>query len=258
MNFTPFEWILVITGALLMGASKTGIPGVGILAVILIANVVPGRLTNGATTPLLILADCFAVFWFSKYCRWDKVRELIPSVAVGALIGVAFLFLLDDDAGGKRTFNIIIGGMVLLMLAIHLLRKRFGDRLSPTTPAGRALAGSGAGFSTFVSNAAGPIMSIYMSALELPKNEFMGTTAVYYFIFNLSKIPFYLALTWLKPNQPIFTAQTVQFNLYMAAFVIVGVFFGKWILKHISQRVFEQIVLFLAGAAAIRLVIGWP
>lgn len=258
MNFSPLEWILVIAGALLIGASKTGIPGVGILAVILIANVIPGRLTNGATTPLLILADCFAVYWFSKYCRWDKVRELIPSVAVGALIGVVFLFVLDDDSGGKRTFNIIIGAIVLIMLVIHLLRKRFGDRLSPTTPAGRALAGGGAGFSTFVSNAAGPIMSIYMSALELPKTEFMGTTAVYYFIFNLSKIPFYIALTLLKPNQPIFTAQTIQFNIVMAVFVVAGVFVGKWLLAHISQRLFEQIVLILAGVAALRLVIGWP
>ncbi|NJM42239.1 MAG: hypothetical protein HC853_16605 [Anaerolineae bacterium] len=104
MSLSLTDLLLVIPGALLIGASKTGIPGAGILAVILIANVfTDGRLTNGATTPLLILADVFAVYWYQKHTRWDKVRELIPSVAIGALIGVGFLFWLDEDARAKTS-----------------------------------------------------------------------------------------------------------------------------------------------------------
>ena len=248
------SWLFIIFGSLLIGASKTGIPGSGILAVILIANVFAGRLTNGATTPLLILADVFAVYWYQKNTRWDKVRELIPSVAIGALIGVAFLFFLDENKSGKNLFNLIIGSIVLIMLAIYLARNYLGERLSPTSPFGRFFAGSAAGFSTFVSNAAGPIMSIYMSALKLPKNEFMGTTAWYYFIFNLSKIPFYLLLQWLKPDKPTFNLQTLTFNVLMIPCVIAGVFIGKWLLPRISQKIFEALVLALAAAAAVRLV----
>jgi uncharacterized membrane protein YfcA len=255
MTFTSPEFLFVIIGSLLIGASKTGIPGAGILAVILIANVfTDGRLTNGATTPLLILADMFAVYWYQKHTRWDKVRELIPSVAVGALIGVVFLFLLDENRAGKNLFNLIIGSIVLLMLMIYLARNWLGDRLSPTTPAGRLFAGTAAGFATFVSNAAGPIMSIYMSALKLPKHEFMGTTAWYFFLFNLSKLPFYFLLQWLKPDKPTFSLQTLTFNVMMIPFVIAGVFAGKWLLPRISQKLFEALVLALAAAAAIRLV----
>ena len=62
--------------------------------------------------------------------------------------------------------------------------------------------GVGAGLSTTVSNAAGPLMSIYMTSLGLEKTAFMGTTAWYFFIFNLTKIPMYLLLDWLTPAHP--------------------------------------------------------
>ena len=157
----------------------------------------------------------------------------------------------------ENVFNLIIGSIVLLMLLIHVARKWMGNRLSPTTDFGRFFAGSTAGFSTFVSNAAGPIMSIYMSALKLPKEEFMGTTAWYFFLFNLTKIPFYILLQVLKPNQPTFSSQTLTFNLLMVPCVIVGVFVGRWLLPRIPQQTFEALVLILAGAAAVRLLIAY-
>ena len=258
MNFSPIEWALLISGSLLIGISKTGLPGTGVLAVIVIANVFIGRLVNGVTTPLLILGDCFAVFWYARSARWDKIRELIPSVAIGAFIGVIFLYFLDDNAAGRTLFNRVLGSIVLVMLALHLLRKQLGDRLTPTTAGGRFLSGSTAGFSTYVGNAAGPIMSIYMSALKLPKMEFMGTTAVYYFIFNLSKIPIFLFLQWLAPQKPTFSSTTLTSNLLMLPFVVAGVFVGKWMLPRITQRSFEIIVLVLSALAALRLVVGWP
>ena len=115
-------------------------------------------------------------------------------------------------------------------------------------------AGAAAGFATMISNAAGPIMSVYMSGLKMPKDEFMGTTAWYFFLLNVSKIPVYLLLGAFM--QPFFTRETLLFNLAMSPFIIAGVFLGRLIFKYIPQKWFVNIVLALAAFAAIRLIVG--
>ena len=73
----------------------------------------------------------------------------------------------------------------------------------PTTAATYGTIG---GFTTFVANAAGPIINTYLVGLGLPKYQLIGTTAWLYFVVNLSKIPFYLALGASTSGGPFFTA----------------------------------------------------
>jgi len=255
-NMTPTNWLIGAAAALIIGFSKTGVPGAGILSVPLIAMLFTGRLSTGATLPLLLAADCFAAWWYRPYVRWDKLWPLLPSVLMGFAAGAVGLHLLTTNASAKNTLNIIIGCMVLLMLGIQLLRMKLGERINPTTKAGQNLTGFAGGFSTFVSNAAGPIMSIYMTALGLEKLEFMGTTAWYFFIVNTAKIPIYLLLTALAPDQPMFNAQSLAFDAILLPLVVAGVFVGRWSLHRIPQRAFTWLVLVLAAIAAARLIAG--
>ena len=89
---TPEQWIIGIIAALIVGFSKTGMPGVGILMVPLMAVVFGGRLSVGATLPLLIFGDVFAVLFYHQHARWDKLRELIPWVLLGIAAGTALLW----------------------------------------------------------------------------------------------------------------------------------------------------------------------
>jgi uncharacterized membrane protein YfcA len=255
MPFTPEQVLIGAVAALMIGFSKTGMPGVGILVVPLMALIFPGRISIGTTVVLLLAADFFAVFWYRHYTRWDKLWQLLPWVIVGMLIGVATLFSIGEDAQGKDTINIVIGVLVLLMIGFYLLRLKWGDRLSPTSRSGLIATGASAGFATSVSNAAGPIMSVYMTSLGLPKMEFMGTTAWYYLIFNATKIPLYLLLGALAPNRPMFSAQGLMFDALMLPMIIAGVFIGRWMLPRVPQVVFNMVALSLAGVAAIRLIL---
>jgi uncharacterized membrane protein YfcA len=179
---------------------------------------------------------------------------LIPWVLIGIGAGAVLLWATGQQSG-PDVLNIIIGVMVLLMLALNLARLRWGDKLVPTSRLGVVSTGAAAGFSTTVSNAAGPIMSIYLTGMGLPKNQFMGTTAWYFFIFNLTKLPIYAFLSLAIPSNPMVTANTVAFDLMMLPVIVVGAFVGKWLLPHISQRLFDTLVLVLAGAAAIKLIL---
>lgn len=174
---TPVQWLLGGLAALLIGFSKTGLPSAGILAVLLMALVFQGRVAVGTTVLLLIVADLFAVGWYCRYTRWDKLWQLMPWVVLGMLAGVITLLVVGEDARGKDQLNAWIGGLVLAMLGIYLVRFRLRAQVRAASLPGLIATGSAAGFATTVSNAAGPIMSIYMTSLGLPKYELMGTTA---------------------------------------------------------------------------------
>jgi hypothetical protein len=142
----------------------------------------------------------------------------------------------------------VIGGLVLLMLGLHLLGNRLGERLTPRSPGGTISTGLAAGFATTVSNAAGPIMTIYLAAQQMPKEQFMGTIAWYFFLINLTKVPIYAA-------QGLFTGQSLLINLYSAPVIILGVFGGRWLLPRFSERAFTATILVLAAAGALDLIV---
>ncbi len=254
LTLTPDQWLVGILAGLIVGASKTGIPGIGILAAVLVPMIFPGREAVGSTVPILIFADLFAVRWYSKHARWDKLLALMPWVIVGMLLGALVLFGLGESSGAKTSINLVIGGLVLLMILIYGARLRFGKALEPNSKAVNAGIGAAAGLSTTVSNAAGPLMSIYMTSLGLEKGAFMGTTAWYYFIFNLTKIPMYVVLDWLTPAQPLFTRRGLTFAVLMYPAVLIGVFLGRWLLTHVSQRVFNTVTIVGAVIGALRLI----
>jgi len=111
-----------------------------------------------------------------------------------------------------------------------------------------ALTGILAGFSTFVANAAMPVMSVYLVSQGFNKREFLGTAAWFFFLLNLSKAPVY-------GRMGMFERWMLPFDLWLVAPVLVGALFGVLVLRFIPQRAFNALALLLAGLAAIRLII---
>ncbi len=255
MTLTPEQWLIGIVAAMIVGVSKTGIPGIGILVVPLMAVVFGGRLGTGATLPLLIFGDVFAVLWYRHHARWDKLGGLIPWVLVGIAVGTGLLWYTGSQGSKIDWLNIIIGVLVLFMLGLSLARMKMGDKIVPSTKFGLISTGTMAGFSTTVSNAAGPIMSIYLTGMGLPKEQFMGTTAWYFFIFNLTKLPIYVFLSLVLPSQPMVNQNTIMFDLAMLPVIVLAAFAGKWLLPRIPQKTFNMTVLVLAAITAVKLIL---
>lgn len=256
MHLDLTQWILGASAALLVGISKTGVPGVGILVVPLLAATFGGRPSVGIMLPMLIMGDIFAVAWYRRHAQWDKLVGLLPWVVVGLGIGAVALWITGEMKGSRDILGIVIGALVLVMLALTLLQRFLGERLTPKSGVGMAGTGVSAGFATTVSNAAGPIMNIYLTAHRLPKEQFMGTIAWYFFIINLSKLPIYFALTLMNPKNPIVTGPSMIFNLEVFPVIVIGVFIGKWILPRMSQKTFDGAVLILAAAGALKLILS--
>ncbi|MDO8683692.1 MAG: sulfite exporter TauE/SafE family protein, partial [Armatimonadota bacterium] len=210
----------------------------------------------GIMLPMLICGDVFAVAWYRRHAQWDKLIRLLPWVVAGMAVGAGALWMAGKSTSQKDILGIIIGIMTLAMLALYLVQDKLDERLAPKSKAGAASTGIAAGFATMVSNAAGPVMSIYMAAHKLSKKEFIGTLAWYFFILNLSKLPVYGVLSAINPRNPIVTLDSLLFNLIMAPLIIAGAFLGKWLLPRIPQKAFDTVVLVLAALSAVKLVVG--
>jgi len=138
---------------------------------------------------------------------------------------------------------------VLAMLAINYRRTKTKgkDAQIPTRWWFAAGLGFMAGVTTMMANAAGPIMIIYLLAMKLPKIEFVGTGAWFFFVINWLKVPFSASLN-------LMTAESVKLNLMMLPFIALGAVAGIFFLKRIPQKAFTAVVQFLAAAAAVKLL----
>ena len=98
-----------------------------------------------------------------------------------------------------------------------------------------------------MANAAAPIMIIYLLAMQLPKEEFVGTGAWFFFVVNWLKVPF-------STNLELMTVESVKLNLMVLPFIAAGAIVGIFFLKRIPQKAVTVIVQILATAAAIKLL----
>lgn len=256
-DLTPLQWTVAAVAAVSIGIAKTGVPGFGIFAVPLFALLVGDAVGSaGWLLPLLIVADLFAVAYHRRHAQVGRLVELIPWVLVGMVLGGAFMMAERAWIHGgpwARTGNIAIGGMILVMVLLHVWR-RYVARIEPK---GGLLQvgglGTAAGFTTVVANAAGPVMNLYFLAKRFPKEQLIGTGAWFFLVVNTAKVPFYA----LGPVT-LFSWQSLAFDAVLVPGVIIGALVGKRIFVICSERVFEILVLALAGLASLVLVVKAP
>jgi hypothetical protein len=106
------------------------------------------------------------------------------------------------------------------------------------------------GFSTMIGNAAGPIMSVYLLSKNLPKKEYIGTAAWFFFIINLSKLPLQI---WGWHN---ITFQTLTFNLMLLPAIALGAYLGIKIVKLFPENAYRWFVLGATFVSAAALLIA--
>ncbi|MEU2779873.1 sulfite exporter TauE/SafE family protein [Streptomyces sp. NPDC007162] len=236
--------------ALLVGFSKTAVSGANTVSLAVFAAVLPARASTGVLLPLLIAGDLLAVATYRRHAHWPTLWRLFPAVAVGVVVGTLFLVWAGD--GVVRTS---IGAILLLMAGVTLWRRRTADRPDDpdevTTRAGRAKAGSYGvlgGFTTMVANAGGPVMSMYLLSAGFRKLGFLGTSAFFFLIVNVSKVPFSAGLGLIDGNSLLLDAALV-------AFVVPGAFLGKWAVNRINQRLFEQLVIAATIVGGLQLLL---
>ncbi|MBS1831083.1 MAG: sulfite exporter TauE/SafE family protein [Acidobacteria bacterium] len=238
-----WKWILGAFCAFNIGVAKTGMPGIGILAVpLFVLTVDDARLSAGWLLPILISADLYAIVAYRRLAATGQLFYLLPSVVVGLVLGAFAL------AWPESLLRRIVGAIVLAMVTLYLIRRRNPHFLIRQAWWYSAFFGTSAGFSTMVANAAGPVMNVYLLSKRLPREEFVATGAWFFFIVNLSKVPVY---AW----RGLISQRSLEFDAMLVPFALAGAWTGRHYIHRIPQDVFDRAVIVLAGAAAIALLV---
>ena len=237
---------MAITAALAIGLSKSGFAGVGMLSIALMASLMRGheRDSTGVILPLLVCGDLFAVQAFRWQARWPLILRLLSPTLLGVGLGWVLMWRLSN-AGAKP----VVGWIVLGLLAIELWRQQRADTFRSFQHTRRFAwtTGIAAGVTTMIANAAGPIMTLYLLAIEVPKLELVGTTAWFFLIVNLCKVP-------LSTNLGLINQGSLCFNAALAPFVGLGIVGGRFLLHRIPQKTFERLLLVLTVLTALHLI----
>ena len=244
-EFTVAQWGTYGISVLLVGFSKTAAPGIGVAVVALLASAFPARASTGLLLTVLITGDIIAVISYRRSAEWWLVGRLLPWTAVGVVVGFLLLGQIDD-----RQLAILMAAIVVSLVGATMALNAtidLGERI-PRRWWFAATMGTLAGVTTMLSNAAGPLVTVYLLAMSLPKQEFLGTGAWFYLLVNLLKVPFSASLGLITPA-------TLLMNAAAIPVVMAGGLLGIQLIKRIPEQIFGIAMRVLAVAAAARLAV---
>ncbi|WP_328718056.1 sulfite exporter TauE/SafE family protein [Streptomyces sp. NBC_00247] len=282
-TLTLAQVAVLAAASALVGFSKTSINGANTISLAVFAAVLPARESTGVLLPLLIAGDVLAVLVYRRHAHWPTLLRLFPAVAVGLVAGTLFLKYAGDGA-----VRASIGAILLVMVGVTLRRRRrttgpvadgeraeggHGGEAEPGKEAGERAAGAdgtapgppgrrarnaaraqagtyGAlgGFTTMVANAAGPVMSLYLLSSGMRKLGFLGTSAWFFLIVNVTKVPFSVGLGLID-------GRSLLLDAVLVLFVLPGAWLGRRCVDRINQRLFEQIVLVATVVGGLQLLL---
>ena len=162
---SPMNWGILFLSAFIIGMSKTGIQGLSLISVPLLAIAFGAKPSTGLILPILCVADLIAVLYYRRIAEWKYVFKLLPAALVGFVLA-----LLVDKLIPPTAFKHLMGGCLAFVLFIMFWSEWKGkeNKLSSYWWYGPVLGLLG-GVTTMKGNAAGPEIAIYIFWEILPK-----------------------------------------------------------------------------------------
>jgi len=230
---TPYDWILLFVCALLIGMSKTGIQGITLLVIPLMAINFGAKSSTGLILPMLCFSDLIAVFYYRRTAEWKYVFKLIPAAVVGFFLAIAVDKLIPADEF-RRLMAICIFMGIAVMFWTEKKRK---DSKIHAAWWYAPLFGLMGGFTTMIGNAAGPVMLVYLLSMRLPKYSFVGTSAWFFLLVNYLKLPLQI-FVWDN-----ISFSSLALNAISIPFMILGAIIGIYFVKKVPEKSYRSFII---------------
>lgn len=245
IELSVFFFLISVPAVIFAGVSKGGFgSGAAFAATPILATVVEPAAALVMMLPLLMIMDVASVraYWG----RWDKPSALV--LVVGSMPGIALGFLLFRVTPPDVLRFLI--GFVAISFVLYQGAMRFGLLKVPARPPGVAeglIAGSVAGFTSFISHAGGPPAAMYLLGRRLPKTTYQATTVIVFWVINIAKfIPLAIAGA--------FDRSVLIVDLALAPVALIGVWLGIIAHHKVSDRAFFTLTYVLLTVTGTKLI----
>ena len=244
---TDNETLLLVIAAIvafLIGLSKGGLGGTaGALAVPMMALVLPADKVIGLILPILMLADIFAVSF--HWGKWNAklILLLLPGAIIGVTIGTLFI-----TNAPTETLQTLLGVIVLIFALYKVFEKRILGLITYKSRNWHGIAaGTVTGFSSALAHTGGPPISIYLLMQKVTPAVFIATSALFFFILNWIKVPYYF-------YAQLFDFQQLRQIVWLLWLVPLGVWVGRRLAYRLNRETFEKIIVGLLIVNALLLI----
>ncbi|MEO1405615.1 MAG: sulfite exporter TauE/SafE family protein [Pseudomonadota bacterium] len=235
-------WSVAAFAVLITGVSKGGFGGLALFAVPLMALIMSPIRAAGIMLPILILMDWISAWAYRK--TWD--RKVLWLTLPGAIVGIALGGLLAGYV--NEVFVLLCVGLIAIAFPIYSVLKpeTGGTFIIGNRPLG-ALAGTVAGFTSFLAHAGGPPFQAYAIRQNLEKRTYAGTAVMFFFVVNAVKLIPYAMLGQ-------FSSENLTTSLILMPLAPVGVLTGVWLVNRIDQTLFYRIIYALIFMVGVKLL----
>ena len=239
-----FFYSVAAIAVILVGLGKGGFTGLGSAAMPIMTLAIDPISGAAILLPLFIVQDAVGVWAFRKSVDWRILGWALPGAVVGTFLG----WLLAASV----SVWVVEAAVGVIAIAFGLNRlaadRGAGARISTTQPESLGLFwGCLSGFTSQVALAGGPPFQIWAMSRNLPRDLFVGTSALFFAAINWFKVPAFFALGQ-------FTERNAMLTGMFLPLAIASTFAGVWLVRRVSPERFLLAINLLMIAVGCKLL----
>jgi uncharacterized protein len=239
----PWFYAVALPAVAMFGLTKGGFAGASLPAMPLLALIMPPFTAAAIILPVLLVQDVVTVYAFRREFDRTMLKLMLPGAVAGSVLGALTAAWIQPDH--------VRFGVGLLAFAF-CMNAFFGPGAGkaapqPHDPVRARFWGGVSGFTSFVIHAGGAPFNIYALPRRLSKEVLSGTSAIFFSLVNLMKIPAYLGLGQL-------TAETLKLSAVLLPAAVLANAGGIWLVRRVPLGIFYKILYGLLFVLSLKLI----
>lgn len=247
MNPDLHFFAVITLSVTILGLSKGGFAGIGMVSTPMVASVCDPITAVGLMLPIMLVQDVVAVYHYRREFNGEILRRMIPGGALG--VCAAYLTASFVPEWGAQ----ILLGIVSMTFSVWqtVMHYRGVPEIEGANKHDRLLAvsaGAAAGFASAITNAGSPPFQVYVMRKRLRKEVYVGTSVMFFASMNAMKMPSFTALG-------LFSAENLKISALFVPLAVIASWLGACLVRYVNPRSFDFIIIAILFGIGLLLIV---